>query len=165
MKKIFVISLLIMTVLLGGLTIEAKSSKKKNKAKTTQTSKKEASLSIETFFSYNPEYNLYAYKSLQEIESSMKNLGYSKIGTESAGYKKDEDGSKSPMEKIGFQNGSTKVYIYKYKNDKWIIRIGVKFGSSTEKSSIIKAVNSKSKESNIGVRQEGNMVFLSASEH
>ena len=38
MKKLITISLLVITLLVGGMTVEAKTTKKKSKARTTQTS-------------------------------------------------------------------------------------------------------------------------------
>lgn len=166
MKKLSVIILLVISLLSGGMVLDAKTTKKK--AKTTQTANKETSLSVETFFTYDKQYDTYGYRDLSVIKSSLKKLGYSNIGTESAGYYEEEDGTRSPMVAIVFQKGSNKVYIYQFKNDRrWVNKIGIKFGSSTEKSSFISAAERKSKggNNNLGVWQEGNMVFIGASEH
>ena len=166
MKKLITICLLAMTLIAGGMTMDAKTTKKKSKVKTTQTAKKGHSLSVETFFKCeNPQYKLYWYKDLSKIESAMKKLGYMEIGEEDGGYYELDDGEMVPMVTIGFQKGSTEVYVYKNEHNDWIRYIGIKFGTSTEKSNFITAAQKKSKGGNISVWQEDGIVYIGALEH
>lgn len=166
MKKVITVCLVIITLFVGGMTVDAKTTKKKSKATTTQTGKNGISLKVETFLKCeNPQYKLYWYRDLSEIETTMKKLGYAYIGEEDAGDYELEDGELVPMVTIGFQKGSTEVYVYKNEHNDWIRYIGIKFGSSSEESSFIKAAKSKSKGSNINVWQEDGMVYVAAMEN
>ena len=166
MKKVITICLLVITLFLGGSTVMAQTAKKDSKSNTTQTNKNDISLTIEPFLRCeNPQYKIYWYKNLSEIETEMKNLGYEDIGEEFGGYYESEDGEMEPLTTIGFQKGSTEVYIYVNEDSDWIKYIGIKFGSSTEQSEFIKAAKNKSQGTNISVWQEYEMIFIGISEH
>lgn len=166
MKKVITICLLVATLFVGGITADAKTTKKNTKARTTQTGKKGGSLSVDTFLKCeNSQYKLYWYKDLSKIKAALKDLGYKDIGEEDGGYYESEDGEMAPMVTTGFQKGSTEVYIYRDENYDFIRYIGIKFGSSTEKSNFLKAANNKSKGTNISVWQEDGMVCIAALEN
>lgn len=166
MKKLATIVMLAVAMVAGGASADAKTVAKKSKARTTQTVKNGNSLKVETFLRcQNPSYKHYWYKDLSEIETAMKKLGYTYIGKEDGGYYELEDGELEPMVTIGFQKGSTEVYVYKNEHNDWIRYIGIKFGSSTEKTSFINAAKIKSKGSNVNIWQEDGMVYLAALEH
>ena len=78
MKKIIIICLLAFTILAGGMTMEAKTTKKKAKAKTSQGSTSAvdgaSKLNYETFF-YNSGGKI-DFKNLLEIESALNKAGF-----------------------------------------------------------------------------------------
>ena len=77
MKKVITISLLLVTLLAGGMSLDAKTTKKKAKAKTSQNSRfvndGVSKLNYETFFSGNEEIE---FKNLSEIESALYDAGF-----------------------------------------------------------------------------------------
>lgn len=87
MKKIITICLLVITLLAGGMTAEAKTTKKKGKARTTQSNKStvdgSSKLDYDTFFS---DQGGFEFKNMMEIESALYKAGF-KLKSSSTQYK------------------------------------------------------------------------------
>lgn len=166
MKKLFVISLMALTILIGGISMDAKTTKKgKSKARTSQSSTAAPSLSVSDFFNRNPNYNFYTYKDVSEISKNMEKLGFSYNGDEDGGYYEYEDGTLDPLQLLCYQKGSTEVLVYVDENNKIIRYIGIKFGSSTEKNNFIRVTKNKVGDSNLYVRKEHGIVYIGCYEH
>ena len=77
MKKIVTILMLVGAILVGGMTINAKTTKKKGKPRTTQSSKSEvegaSKLNYGTFFS---DRGAIEFRNLREIEAALYNAGF-----------------------------------------------------------------------------------------
>ena len=85
MKKIITICLLILTILIGCMPLEAKTTKKKSKTKTTQPAPSKAFPKFEYFYQwgYNPflEKNGYLIQNKKSLQSNLSKIGYSYKGT------------------------------------------------------------------------------------
>ena len=112
MKKIATILMLVVAILVGGMTVNAKTTKKKNKARTTQNSKSAvdgaSKLDYDTFFSDEGGIEI---KNILEIESALYKAGF-KLKSSSTHYK--------------FTCNGTTVEIY---GDGDYVEIGIKFMS------------------------------------
>lgn len=79
MKKIITICLLVITLLVGGMTLDAKTTKKS--AKTSQSRKSSSSsFTVNSFI--KGTYNGYELKSLKQIKSLLTSNGYKYLGSE-----------------------------------------------------------------------------------
>ena len=87
MKKAILICLLVASVMIGGLTIEAKTTKKKGKARTSQSANGSNQLLATTFV----KKTRYGYADVTNLQNKLINLGFKKIfyGKTSEGV--DED--------------------------------------------------------------------------
>lgn len=76
MKKIITICLMIVTLLAGGMSMEAKTTKKRSKAKTTQTSKKSSTsiFGIKTFLEGSGRE--WMMKPSYDLKKSLLNMGF-----------------------------------------------------------------------------------------
>ena len=78
MKKILTILMIVAAILVGGMTVEAKTTKKNSKARTTQSTGKSNSnnLGIMTFCTTGDKYSGPSGKSVNEIIASLEKLGF-----------------------------------------------------------------------------------------
>ena len=87
MKKAITICLLVVTLLMGGMTMDAKTTKKKTKARTTQSSKSgtdgASKLNYGTFFSGKGGIE---FRNIWDIESALEKAGF-KLKSSSTNYK------------------------------------------------------------------------------
>ena len=87
MKKVITSCLLVVTLSVGGMTLDAKTTKKKTKAKTTQSSKSgtdgASKLNYGTFFSGKGGIE---FRNRRDIESALEKAGF-KLKSSSTNYK------------------------------------------------------------------------------
>ena len=84
MKKIVTILMLVATIFVGGMTIDAQTTKKKSTTKTAQTASSKVLPKFEDFYvwGYNPflEKNGYLIQNKKSLQSNLSKIGYSYKG-------------------------------------------------------------------------------------
>ena len=120
MKKFATILMLVAVLFVGGTTVDAKTTQKKGKAKTTKSSKSTidgaSKLNYDTFFSDKGEIE---FKNMLEIESALYKAGF-KLKSSSTHYK--------------FSCNGTTVEIY---GDGDFVEIGIKFINKKNSESFV----------------------------
>ena len=159
MKRIITVVMLVAVLLVGAMTMDAKTTKKKSSAKSSTSS---SALSLSTFFTVN-RYGgtkLYSFKSPSAISKALKNMGFTYTGEEDGGYDEDEydEDVSYPMIMDCYQKGNTEIMVYQLEDSDYVRYIGVRFGSSSEKTAFKRTLNVKG--SNLyNYDEEGLMIF------
>ena len=152
MKKVITICLLVVAVFAGGLTTDAKTTKKKSKARTSQNGGQtgSSSLGIMTFCNKGDQYSGPQGKSANEIINALKKLGFEYIGstiTTSQLYDDYDDEYYDVTSKVeDYSKNGIMVSIYIRMDDdeedlnNWPYYVYLMFDSATQENNFIATV-------------------------
>lgn len=152
MKKILTISFLVITILMGGMTMEAKTTKKNSKAKTTQKAGQSSSstLGIMTFCVKGDKYVGPGAKSVNEMISALKKLGFKyeeSYNSTVQQYDEEDDeyyDEDAKVEVYSNKGVTASIYIRIYNGQKemnnWPYQVDLMFDSTSQENNFISTV-------------------------
>lgn len=149
MKKSITLFLLLVSLFVGGTTMEGKTTKKKSKARTTQSTGKSNSnnLGIMTFCNRGDKYSGPSGKSVNEIIASLEKLGFKYQDTNNSTFSVYDESEgeyiNEPAQVQDYTNGHifASVYIRVHNSelemDNWPYQILLMFDNNSEEKKFI----------------------------
>ena len=150
MKKILSFLSIALVIIAAGFSMSAKAAN--------------GSPSVNTFMKkHTGEYTWYEFKNVNEVKTALKNLSFTYTGEKNGGRQSNGDDGTVNTVKDCYKKGNTEIYVYKYKGYQgkmYILSVGIKFGTSAEKTTFMNQTKKAFNDTNGIMFEEGGLVML-----